>query len=84
MSLNDIEAAGEISPMAHSQEELVNLMRMARRRLSDALIIELSAESRVVNAYQCILACAKAALRALDYRVQETSQIGQIARLRQQ
>lgn len=70
MSLSDMEAEGELEPMAHSPEELDSLLRMASRRLADAQLEQLSAESRVVNAYQCILACAKAALRALDYRVQ--------------
>lgn len=69
MRLHEMEAAGELEPLAHSPEELENLLRMAARRAADAQLAELSAESRVVNAYQCVLACAKAALRALDYRV---------------
>ena len=69
MSLSDLEAAGELEPFAHSPEELGSLMRVASRRSTDAELKQLSSESRVVSAYQCVLACAKAALRAQDYRV---------------
>lgn len=41
--------------------------------MADAQLNGLSPESRVVNAYQCVLGCAKAALRAMDYRVQNSS-----------
>lgn len=71
MNLHEREAAGEIVGQASSPEELASLLRMAQRRASDAALEELSPESRMVNAYQCILACAKAALRAQDYRVPE-------------
>ncbi|MCC7478385.1 hypothetical protein IT575_07970 [bacterium] len=67
--LEEMEAAGELEPLAHSPEEIDSLLRMAGRRLSDARLEQLSPESRIVNAYQCVLACAKAALRLNDYRV---------------
>ncbi len=73
MSLHEMEAAGELEPLAHSPEELELLLRMASRRLADAQLAQLSAESRVVNAYQCVLACAKAALRSMDFRVPNIS-----------
>ena len=69
MSLSDMEAAGELEPMAHTPEELESLLRMAKRRLGDAQLDQLSAESRMVNAYQCIHGFARAMLRAQDYRV---------------
>lgn len=64
-----MEAAGDLEPLAHSPEEIDSLLRMAGRRLADAQLDQLSPESRIVNAYQCVLACAKCALRLFDYRV---------------
>ena len=60
---------GELERFPSSPEELDNLLTMARRRLTDAQLIQLSPESRLVGAYQCILACAKAAMRSRDLRV---------------
>ncbi|MBN1965159.1 MAG: hypothetical protein JW910_10970 [Anaerolineae bacterium] len=69
MSLKDMLQADEIERFPHTPEELDNLLRMARRRLTDAQLIQLSPETRLVSAYQCVLGCAKAALRRHNYRV---------------
>ena len=69
MSLDEMEREGELEPLAHSAEELDQLMTMARRRLKDAQIAENSAETRLVSAYQVILGCAIAGVRKNDYRV---------------
>jgi uncharacterized protein (UPF0332 family) len=72
MSLAEMEARGELTGQATPPEELESLLRMALRRAGDASIMQLSPESRIVNAYQCVLACAKAALRSKEYRVPDS------------
>lgn len=64
-----MEAQGDIEPFASSPEELERLLAMARRKIADARLEQLSPESRLVCAYQAVLACATAALRSNDYRV---------------
>ena len=69
MSLAAMRRSGEIARLEPGTEEIANLLETARRRLADAQVPALSNESAFVLAYQCVLACATAALRAAGYRV---------------
>jgi hypothetical protein len=69
MSLSKMEEAGELEPLASSAQEITNLLEGARRWLDDAEVAEVSNPGRYESAYNAILNCALAALRANDYRV---------------
>ena len=68
MSLSEMEARGELEPVASSPEELKRLLVAIRRRLKDADVEATSNEARFEHAYHAILGCALAALRANDLR----------------
>lgn len=69
MSLADMELQGFLEPCAGTPEEVASLLETAQRHLADAQLPGMSPQSRIVHAYQVILACATGALRARDYRV---------------
>jgi len=69
MSLSEMESREEIGRLGPTQRELRRLVSAAKKQLNDTNARGLSAESKLVHAYQAILICAKAALRANGYRV---------------
>lgn len=69
MSLSDMEARGELEPLATSDEELARLLAAVDRRLTDAGVDLTSNEARFEHAYHAMLGAALAALRAHEYRV---------------
>ena len=69
MSLSEMEARGELEPLASTPEELARLHGSIQRRLKDASVELTSNEARFEHAYHAILGAALVGLRALDYRV---------------
>lgn len=69
MNLLELEEKGEVRRLKTSRKELRNLLNSAKRKLDDASYEEVSRESRLGLAYQCILTLAKLALRASGYRL---------------
>ena len=69
MSLEEMEASGQLEALACTQAELAKLLTAARRWLADADVEAVSDQGRYESAYNAVLACALAALRANDYRV---------------
>ncbi len=69
MSLEGLEQAGEIGSLAVGPNDIAGMMKKARRKLSDARSDEISAETRLEQAYTVIFTCALIALRAMGYRI---------------
>lgn len=69
MGLPEMEAAGQLEPLAATNSEINALLSAAQRWLADARVAAVSNQGRFECAYNAVLNCALAALRANDYRV---------------
>lgn len=69
MTLADMAAREELTPLAPNRHEMERLMVAAKRRLEDAKNESVHPETRLEQAYDVILTCANVALRASGYRV---------------
>lgn len=67
-ALDNLVRAGELKSEPRNDTEIRRLLAMARTRLADAKVRELSAEGRFLSAYNAAHAAALAALRWHGYR----------------
>jgi uncharacterized protein (UPF0332 family) len=72
-----MEARKELGRLPTTRREIQGLLSAARKHLKDSKVAGLSHEAKLVHAYQAILVCAKALLRANGYRV--TADMGEHA-----
>ena len=69
MTLEGLEAIGDLEKLPMNSEEILELLSRAERKLADSCIKGNSNETRIALAYTVILICATIALRASGYRV---------------
>ena len=68
MSLEGLAKIGDIKPFQPEAGEISKLLEIVQRRLRDAESEDIFPETRLEQAYEAILHCATAALRACGYR----------------
>ena len=73
MSLEGLLSVGEIGHLTCSAGEIAGLIAKAERKLNDAKAENISKETRLEQAYTVIFTCASIALRAMNYRVLNSS-----------
>jgi len=79
MTLEGLEAIGDLEKLPMNSEEILELLSRAERKLADSCIKGNSNETRIALAYTVILICATIALRASGYRVKNKQEFHYIA-----
>ncbi len=69
MTLEDWENNRWLIRQQTSAKEIENLLRIVQRDLKDAVVCEISAETRLQTAFNAALTCATIALRASGYKL---------------
>lgn len=68
MSLQNLQAIGQLLPHEPDAGSIAKLLQAARRNLTDAGVEQVSADNRFDAAYKCIMQCAMLGLWANGYR----------------